>query len=214
MNSQIFLNVAAWTESTTLLGPGKRFALWLQGCPFNCPGCVAPGFIPPTGGYALPVRELTAGILSVEDIQGITVSGGEPILQAEALAGLLSLLCEQTGFSIIMYSGYTLEELDKIRHTRPAVGEVLNLLDVLIDGRYRHELNNSTGLRGSTNQRVHFLTRRYAHLREVFYDAPRTIETRDFMADSKLMVGLPTRAQWVRVNGGEAPGVWYDGLMS
>lgn len=205
------LSVAAWCENTQMLGPGHRFALWLQGCPFSCPDCVAPAFIPSIGGYQLSAEKLAEAIISIPDIQGITISGGEPFLQAETLLLLLELLRDNTMLSIILYSGYRLQELRKMQDSRPAIKQVLAQLDVLIDGRYQPELNDSLGLRGSSNQQVYFLTPRYAQQKALFTQKPREIEVKSLMGQHKLMVGIPTWQQWRQVNLSE-DNCWYDEL--
>lgn len=71
-----------------VLGPGVRYALWVQGCPRRCPGCVAENAWDPDGGERIPVDALAVEIV-LSGAEGLTVSGGEPFLQAEALAELL-----------------------------------------------------------------------------------------------------------------------------
>lgn len=203
------LNLAAWTFPTKVLGPGRRFAIWLQGCVFDCPGCVAPEFLPVHQARLVPVRNALAMILAADDCEGVTVSGGEPMMQAEALAPLLCLLKRaKPDLSVIVYSGYRLKELRAMTRKRPAIGQTLRRTDVLIDGRYQHAENESRGLRGSTNQQVHFLSSRYSGMRDYFENVDRRYEIHA-QDDGELAVGLPTLKDWRRVALDPTGGEWY-----
>jgi len=205
-----FLSIAAWIDSTYALGPGKRFAFWLQGCPFSCPGCVAPSFLPIVPAHQLTIEHLLSLITQVNGCEGLTISGGEPMLQAEALAALLKNIRAQLGLSIIIYSGYYLNELKHMASHRRAIAQILGMVDVLIDGRYEHSQNDSKGLRGSTNQTIHFLTDRYTHLRNFFETKERAQEIHHLPDESKLMVGLPTLSQWRYTALDSSGQKWYD----
>lgn len=140
------------------LGPGRRYCLWVQGCERSCPGCISVYSRDPQAGYDMSLHALAMEIkLSRPD--GLTISGGEPFLQAEALGELLRLL--KTGMNcdvgVIVYTGYTLEELRQ----RPSAQPLLEQTDLLIDGPYVQELDDGLSLRGSSNQRVIPLTQRY-----------------------------------------------------
>lgn len=187
------LNVAQICPATRSLGPGKRFVVWVQGCPFNCAGCVSPDWIPLKAASVMPVQDLAGLILDAGDIEGVTISGGEPALQASGLARLLSIVkSARPHLSVIAFSGFTLEQLRRKSAAEAGVGEFLEHLDVLIDGLYVSGLNDGRGLRGSSNQRVHFLTERYAALGEEFESRARAVEVHA-LSDGLLMVGVPTR---------------------
>lgn len=203
------LRIAAWTPATRALGPGLRFALWVQGCPFSCPGCVAPEFLGVSAGEVIPVEDLVVRITASDACDGLTVSGGEPLAQAEALADLLEGVRAVRDLSVVLYSGYYLAEILRMTARRPALHRVLATADVLIDGRYEHALNDSRGLRGSTNQTVHFLTRRHRTHRAQFERASRRQEVQP-AAGGELMVGLPTLAQWRQVAKDPTGGAWYS----
>lgn len=134
-------------------GPGARFVVWLQGCTLGCPGCFNPATHAP-GGSARSVAELVATI--PDDVEGITLSGGEPLQQA-AGAALLLAAARARGLSTLVFSGYTLAEIEQL----PDGPAVLAQLDVLIDGRYVASQRLARGLRGSANQRIHLVTSRY-----------------------------------------------------
>src|SRR5207237_10904051 len=85
------ITIAQIVACTEAEGPGRRFALWLQGCPLRCPGCCNPEFLPFRGGSTRPVRELLAEIESAvrtDAIEGISLLGGEPTAQAAGAARL------------------------------------------------------------------------------------------------------------------------------
>ena len=75
-----FLQIGMLCASTTALGPGRRFVIWLQGCKRRCYGCASPEFQPLDGGTRISVDQLLDKIVESTDIDGLTVSGGEPML--------------------------------------------------------------------------------------------------------------------------------------
>lgn len=133
-------------------GPGARFVVWFQGCTLGCPGC----FNPATHGDGpdSDVADVIAQLCAARDIEGLSLSGGEPFQQPEAALALL-LAARSLGLSTLAFSGYTLEE------ARAIAPDVVAKLDVLIDGRYVAGERLATGLRGSANQRIQLLTDRY-----------------------------------------------------
>ncbi len=191
---ELTVQVAARAAPVTVLGPGLRYALWTQGCPFSCPGCVAPQFLPFTGGETIPVRVLAADLLTHDGLEGVTISGGEPFAQSAGVTAFARFAKAQ-GLSVIVYTGFRLEKLRRKAQRDMAVAELLLAADVLIDGRYDHALNDSHGLRGSANQRVHFLTSRYRGRREYFEDAPRRVEELAASCGT-MVVGVPSIDMW------------------
>ncbi|NJL83747.1 MAG: radical SAM protein [Chloroflexaceae bacterium] len=187
----VAINVAEICPQTRVLGPGRRFVIWVQGCCFHCPGCIAPDWIPRQPATLIEAEDLADWILSVPDLDGVTVSGGEPMLQAAALSELLTHLRQKRDFSLICYSGFTLEQL-QAQGDRNS-DRLLSLLDVLIDGLYVEGLNDGRGWRGSSNQRIHFLTPRHAQDAAAFSHRPRQVEVH-LRRDSALLVGIPPRA--------------------
>ncbi|MCW5800973.1 MAG: radical SAM protein [Deltaproteobacteria bacterium] len=134
-------------------GPGARFVVWFQGCTLGCPGCFNPA-THAAGGKGIAVADLAAQI--PDDVEGISLSGGEPLQQPEAAAALLDA-ARARGLSTLAFSGYTLDEIRIL----PGGPDVLARLDVLIDGRYVASARLASGLRGSANQHIHVLTDRY-----------------------------------------------------
>jgi anaerobic ribonucleoside-triphosphate reductase activating protein len=139
-------------------GPGLRFVLWLQGCTLGCPGCFNPETHSGSAGIKTPVSDLLQTIVeSGSAVQGVTISGGEPLQQLRPLAELLAGIRSQTDLSIVLFSGYSWREIQRM----PAVANILSLIDVLISGRYLAEQRLAHSLIGSRNKTLHFLTDRY-----------------------------------------------------
>jgi anaerobic ribonucleoside-triphosphate reductase activating protein len=186
--TKTILNLASFTPLTQSLGPGNRAALWVQGCPFSCPGCIVPEWQVKRENILVSVNEVSQQILSSPAISGITISGGEPMLQVEALSFLLTEIKKQRDLNVICFTGFTLEVLIKKMADTPAIGSFLEQLDVLIDGPYIRQLDDNRGLRGSSNQRIHHLTDRLSCFD--FESAPRTAEFQ-FTNGDLLLAGVP-----------------------
>jgi len=184
------LNIAEICPATYTLGPGQRFVIWLQGCCFNCRNCISPEWIPQKEAMMVEPIQLGDYILSIPHTEGLTVSGGEPMLQASALSKLFTYLRQKFSISIICYTGFTLEYLRA--KSDPAIDQLLTMIDVLIDGQYIPELNDNQGLRGSSNQIVHFLTSRHRNESSRFTRGRRDVEIH-LNDDSALMVGVPSQ---------------------
>lgn len=161
---QTRINLAAELERSVVNGPGVRYVIWVQGCPFRCPGCYNQDFLPFVANQLVNVDTLAERILSVSGIEGVTYTGGEPMMQAEALYRLTATL-KAEGLTTVCYTGFTMDELKRRRNSY--VSKLLGLVDVLIDGRYDEKSRANLPWRGSSNQRVHFLTDAYAHLNPV-----------------------------------------------
>ena len=138
-------------------GPGVRFVVWFQGCTLGCPGCFNPATHPDVGGERIETAELLARIAATADVEGVSLSGGEPMQQPEAALALLEG-ARALGLSTLMFSGYAIDEI----RAMPLGPAVLAALDVLVDGRYVSTARLAAGLRGSANQRIHFLSERHS----------------------------------------------------
>lgn len=152
------VHVASIARQTEALGPGKRAVLWVQGCLFRCPGCIAPEWLAFEGGEQMTPHGVVEELLSAS-VTGITFSGGEPMQQASALAEIARLARQRRELDIICFTGYRYEKL-RDDPPNPQVADLLDQIDVLIDGPYVAHLNAPTGLRGSSNQRIIYLTPR------------------------------------------------------
>lgn len=146
------LRVAGIEPESIVDGPGIRFAVFVQGCPHQCPGCHNPQTHPFEGGTAMGVEDLFARFKVDPLLKGITLSGGEPFCQAEALASLAGMvhgMCKD----VVVYTGYTYEEL--AGSADPAVQALLRETDLLIDGPFIEEQKDlELRFRGSENQRL------------------------------------------------------------
>lgn len=148
------LRVAGIVRESVVDGPGIRSVVFAQGCPRHCRGCHNPEAIDPTGGKVLEDREILDAIGKTRLIRGVTFSGGEPFMQAEAFAELGQRLKEK-GLDIMTYTGYTWEELLNMGRQSPAVMNLLGITDYLVDGPFMEEEKDlNLAFRGSRNQRV------------------------------------------------------------
>ena len=161
-----------YRNGSRALGPGLRYVIWVQGCPFHCPHCETPegrSFEPNT---VIGVDELAEDIIACPEIEGITISGGEPLEQADALTELLHKVRQsRPELTVISYTGYRYEEL-----TSENAKAYLAELDLLIDGPYIHELNDNQGIRGSSNQRLIFLSDRMKNNEQKLATGKRKLE--------------------------------------
>lgn len=140
-------------------GPGWRAVIWLQGCTLNCPGCFNPETHLPTAGELVSVPLLSQKILAYQSrIEGVTISGGEPLQQLPALISFISEIRRKTNLSVLVFSGYTWKEIQSM----PKAGALISMVDVLITGRYVSSQRLARGLIGSRNKATHFLTNRYS----------------------------------------------------
>ena len=155
---QIYLNIGAFLDKSFVNGPGARAVIWLQGCKKRCPGCINPQFLDEIPRKIMSVDELAMKVFKIPDIEGVTYSGGEPFLQAEGLCKLSKILKER-GKSIVCYTGYTYEEIKN--SANPYWHKLLNYLDILIDGEFKKEKKMPLLWRGSSNQKVYFLSEKY-----------------------------------------------------
>jgi anaerobic ribonucleoside-triphosphate reductase activating protein len=187
--NQASINVAATCQSTYALGPGLRSAIWVQGCPFNCSGCISPDWIPDRPARILTPTELANELLVDPAVTGITISGGEPLQQAAGLAETVRLIRHQRDVSVICFTGYLYEELLRAPHSN-GINLLLAQIDVLIDGPYIANLNENRGLRGSTNQRMIFLSSRLSSY--FLEEIPRRAEIQ-IQQGQAFLVGIPPK---------------------
>ena len=184
------LHVAALHAPVVTLGPGRRFVIWVQGCCFDCPGCTSPQWRKADGGMTMGVEELSQAICQTPGIQGLTISGGEPMLQAEALVHMIRLIRRNRPLSVICYTGFELKALENGNEQERM--KLVLLCDVLIDGTYIAALNDNQGLRGSTNQQVHFISDCYAGTKDIFISGHRRMQLA-FSDEELLAAGVPPK---------------------
>lgn len=181
------IRIYNYQDGVTKLGPGIRFILWTQGCARCCKGCMTPMSQDRDSGRIISVFDL-ADIIIQSGRDGLTISGGEPFLQAQALYELVNLIRAKRDIGIIVYTGYTLDEI--LQSKDLYMCRFLEQIDLLIDGPYIEELNDGMNLRGSSNQRAIALTARYES--DVDGYGSKKAEVEFFMKEDKvLMVGVP-----------------------
>lgn len=146
------IRIAGIVKESIVDGPGIRYVVFTQGCPHHCPGCHNPQTHDPDKGYLYSIEKIFAEVKQNPLLSGITLSGGEPFLQAEQLIELAKCV-KSINLSVIAYTGYLFEDL--IKNNDDSVRKLLKLVDVLIDGKFDENLK-SEELRfcGSSNQRL------------------------------------------------------------
>ncbi len=175
-----------------MLGPGSRSVVWFYGCSRNCPGCIAREMSGQGLVDDMTAEDLYKWVESNHGIEGVTLSGGEPFEQDpdSLLVFLQKVKNDSRNLSVIAFTGYLLAELQD----DPLKAPLLRYVDVLVDGPYVQELNTGMGLRGSSNQKIHFLTDRYVHLQEELINGRRSKLEIDLTQDGVIQVsGIPHR---------------------
>lgn len=181
-----YLQMAWYVAGTRCLGPDNRFALWVQGCHQRCEGCIAEPLQDVHGGTLVQITTLAEQILRTPQIDGLSISGGEPFLQAQGLAALLrEVHKKRPELGVIVYTGLLYEQLQE----EPSAQAFLEHIDLLIDGAYVQAQDDGRAMRGSANQRLLFLSERYKP-----DDLPthRTNEIQ-FSDGSFRMIGIPSQ---------------------
>ena len=135
-------------------GPGMRRVLFAQGCTHNCKGCFNPDTHDLNGGELKDVDEIVKDILQNPIIKGVTFSGGDPFEQAERFAYIARELKMVKNLNIWCYTGYLIEKLIENKEQRNSWGELLNNIDVLVDGKFDETKKGEFRYRGSSNQRI------------------------------------------------------------
>ncbi len=148
------LRISGIVRESVVDGPGIRFVVFTQGCPHHCPGCHNPDTHPFDGGKLVDIERILDEVDKNPLLKGLTLSGGEPFCQPGPLAELARKV-HARGLDVMVYSGYTLEQLLEKAETEPEVGALLREADVLVDGRFiEAEKSLLLKFRGSKNQRI------------------------------------------------------------
>lgn len=152
-----YLNIMGYVDESEVNGPGCRAVVWAQGCLQECPGCFNQDSWSFEINQLITVDALAEKILSNPYNTGVTFSGGEPFWQAPAFAVLASKL-RLKGLNVMSFTGFYLEKL-KSEYAPPGAKELMDQLDILIDGAFIESLaiNNPSSPVSSTNQRIHIL---------------------------------------------------------
>ena len=191
------LQVADLVYPVTALGYGRRFGIWVQGCSISCEGCMSRDTWDSSAGTPMQVEEVLDVLHRIEDlVDGITVSGGEPFQQADAVEELMAALHAWRkglgpGTDFLAFSGYSETHL---RRTHP---ELVGMFDLVIAGPFRKARPSQRPLCGSDNQVVMEITslgsERYQSL-----DRQRRIQVS--VSDGSLhLIGIPGSGDLVRL---------------
>ncbi|WP_195980057.1 anaerobic ribonucleoside-triphosphate reductase activating protein [Clostridium butyricum] len=135
-------------------GPGIRRVFFSQGCKHNCKGCFNPDTHDFNGGENRNMDELIESVLDNPMIKGVTFSGGDPLEQAEKFAYMAKAF-KNNNLNVWCYTGYTYEYIREHKDENNGWNELLNNIDVLVDGKFEEEnMQEDLKFRGSTNQRI------------------------------------------------------------
>jgi anaerobic ribonucleoside-triphosphate reductase activating protein len=162
MSSNIYLNVSKTLSHSRANGPGVRAVIWVQGCTIGCDGCYSLSTHPHRKVHLVDPVELAKWVCSIEDIEGVTLSGGEPFEQSEAVAELLRYVkAIRPELSFFLFTGYEFTVLQQ--STNNHVQAVLEIADMLSSGPFVAKLYEINLLwRGSSNQQLVYLSGRYS----------------------------------------------------
>jgi anaerobic ribonucleoside-triphosphate reductase activating protein len=181
----------------TTLGPGRRVGIWVQGCSIRCPGCISADTWAP--GRGLTTVDAVVGAIApwLREAEGVTISGGEPFDQPEALLVLLRSLRERTDADILLYSGHSAEAI------APWLAAADGLFDALVSEPYDQGAPQTLALRGSDNQRLHLLTelgrRRFAAYERPALEGDRRFDVM-FDDDGEVwLAGIPANGDMRRL---------------
>lgn len=150
------IRIAGYVDDSIVDGPGIRFTIFTQGCAHHCFNCHNPETWDFDKGKDVDIDELISKINRNPLLQGITLSGGDPLYQVNACLELVKKVKElNADLDIIIYTGFTFEELAINFKKNNDLLSLLKLSDILIDGKYEDSLRDLTlRFRGSSNQRV------------------------------------------------------------
>lgn len=192
------INLAHFAVATDVLGPGKRAIIWVQGCPKRCKNCITPQMQPFIEKELVEPAALANRILALKgncpsderELEGITLVGGEPFSQAQGLSEMIEILKAQSDLSVVTFTGHTLQQIQERNDFWWS--KLLSLSDILIDGEYIEELASDLLWRGSSNQKIYFLTDRYQHLEPLKHHRGRYLEFDVTQEGELIMIGIPS----------------------
>lgn len=148
------MNIAGFYSDSISNGVGWRAVLFVSGCTHHCPGCQNPQTWDKNYGTPFHEDEIYDQIMENELLDGLTLSGGDPILYFKELLPLVKRV-KANGLNVWSYTGFTYEHLFEWTKREPLLLEFLQNLDVLVDGRFEQDKHiPNLKFRGSTNQRI------------------------------------------------------------
>ena len=163
LEENLFLNIATTMARSRANGPGVRAVIWVQGCTIGCTGCYNNFTHEHAPKKLSSPKKIAEWINSIDEIEGITFSGGEPFEQAIAISSVIELVNSErnTPLSVFIFTGFDFETLGQSKDR--AVQRLLSLTDMLSAGPYIASLSQENLLwRGSSNQELIYLTDRYS----------------------------------------------------
>lgn len=153
------INIHTILPVSCVNGPGMRTVIWVKGCIFHCKGCFNPDLLSFAPHKLMKIEDIVSEIPSHE-VEGVTISGGEPFCQAMELR-ILAHAIKDSDLSLMVYTGYEYNYL--VESGNIYMKEFLEYIDILVDGPYDENCEPNTLWAGSGNQNIIFLTDRYAH---------------------------------------------------
>lgn len=178
------MRIAELIPCTEVEGPGRRAALWFQGCSIRCPDCCNPRYLDPRGGLDRSPADL-APELAALPVEGITLLGGEPLDQAADLEALLRAVRATSSLGVILFTGHPWNVVEE------RFSQILPWCDLVKCGPFvAAQAPDSRRWIGSTNQTLHFLTGRYRPLEAAWPPARREIEIH-LVGDRVVVNGSP-----------------------
>lgn len=173
------IRIAGLEKESIVDGPGLRFVLFTQGCdnPCRTKGCHNPATHDPMGGEEVDTEAILSAIAQTKGIRGVTISGGEPFLQAAKVAHLIRRIRHQfPRYTIWTYTGKVFEDLAVRAMESKAIHDVITLSDVIVDGPFKPELRDiSLQFRGSGNQRIIDVAQTYQQGKVVLWVDPDAV---------------------------------------
>lgn len=177
------VQLAGLVEESVVDGPGMRFVIFTQGCKHHCEGCHNPQTHDVKGGQTVTIEYLKEQIDKQQLIRGITFSGGEPFLQAGAMARL-ARYAKSKNLHTLAYTGYTFEQLYQMSRTDREIADFLSHLDMLVDGPFiLAERDITLQFRGSRNQRILDIPASLQQEKAVVWEDPNEVMLRQFHRD-------------------------------
>lgn len=176
-----------------VLGVGQRIGIWLQGCHHHCKGCINPELWEQKEKNNIDIKQIVKGVSLIcceNKVDGFTITGGDPFFQSEQLYPLLEEL-KKFEKEILVYTGYTIQEIRNMKNGK----EILELIDVLIDGRYEEEKNiPNLVLRGSENQNIYYRNSEMAGRYTEYLQQGRKLQ-HIYCNDYMLSIGIHDRSE-------------------
>ena len=195
--TQMRISISRLHYPVTTLGPGRRVGIWFQGCSIRCEGCISAD----TWGFEKgattveAVLETVAPWISVAG--GVTISGGEPFDQPEALQALVRGLHLRADQGLLVYSGYPLERI------RGTLDELDGLVDAVISDPFELSAPQTLALRGSDNQRLNLLTKvgqqQFEEFDRPLAETERSLDVMFDDAGTVWLAGVPRRGDMLRL---------------